>query len=128
MTNENYILQLSRIQEEAKKLEEQLNIINNQIKEFEILKESLDNIDKTKNENFLASLGKGVFIETKINNKELFVNVGNNIVLKKNVKETNEIIDKQIKELNKIKEEIEKSIENLNIELQFLVEEAQKKN
>lgn len=126
MANENYIMQLSMIQEEAKKLEEQLSIITQQTREFEMLKESLDNIENIKSEKFLASLGKGVFVESKVENKEFFVNVGNNVVLKKNAKETKEIIDKQIKELNNIKNQIEKAIENLNAELQHVIEEAQK--
>ena len=124
MANEEYIMQLSMIQEEARKLEEQLNIINQQIREFDLLKESLDNIENVKSEKVLTSLGKGVFIESKIESKELLVNIGNNVVLKRSTKETKDIIDKQIRELEKIKIQIEQAIGDLDLELQRILEGA----
>jgi len=124
MANEEYIMQLSMIQEEARKLEEQLNIINQQIREFDLLKESLDNIENVKSEKVLTSLGKGVFVESKIESKELLVNIGNNVVLKRSTKETKDIIDKQIRELEKIKIQIEQAIGDLDLELQRILEGA----
>jgi prefoldin alpha subunit len=126
MENQNYIIQLSMIQEEGKKLEEQLNIVDSQIKEFYSLKESLDSLKDIKDNKFLSSLGRGVFVESKVNSNEFFVNVGNNVVLRKSSEETKEIIDKQIKELNNIKSQILATIENLNLELQNIIEQARK--
>ena len=124
MANEEYMMQLSMIQEEARKLEEQLNIINQQVKEFDLLKESLTNIEKVKSEKVLTSLGKGVFVESKIESKELLVNIGNNVVLKRSTKETKDIIDKQIGELEKIRIQIESAIGDLDLELQRILEGA----
>ncbi|MEM3405634.1 MAG: prefoldin subunit alpha [Candidatus Pacearchaeota archaeon] len=121
MVNENYILQISLIQEEARKLEEQLSIINQQIMEFMSIKESLKYI-KEKNKKTLLSLGKGIFVETEIKNKELFVNVGNGVVLKKTIEETKEIINKQLEELERLKNQIVINIEILSLELEKIIE------
>jgi len=126
MANENYILQLGMIQEEAKKLEEQFNILEQQIQEMEILKLSIKEVEKKENNDFLVPLGKGIFLQANLKNKEFLVNVGNGVVLKKTAEETIKIIEKQEIEIEKIKIEIEKRIQQINLELQKIMEEAQK--
>lgn len=122
MGKEEYLYRLSLLQEEANKLEEQINIVNQQINEFEILKLSLEKIDEGRE--ILAGLGKGVFVKSETKEKELFVNVGCGIVVKKNIQDTGEIVDKQIKQMFQLKVNLLHQIEQINIELQNLVERA----
>ncbi|MBU1136603.1 MAG: prefoldin subunit alpha [Nanoarchaeota archaeon] len=124
MTKEEYIFQFNMLQKEAEKMQEQLQIINQQIAEFEILKLSLEKIENHKEE-MLSSLGKGIFIKTKPLEKELFVNIGNGIVLKKTTKDTEKIIEKQVKQLEDIKQSLLTEIEKINMELQRVLEQAQ---
>jgi prefoldin alpha subunit len=126
MAKEDYLIKLSMMQQEAEKLQEQVQIINQQIAEFEVLKLSLGNIGE--NKEILANLGKGVFIKSEIKDKELFVNIGQGIVVRKNADEACKIIDKQISELGELKRNILQEIEKINSNLQELLEEARKES
>ena len=128
------------LQQEAGKIEEQVQIINSQIQEFEILKLSLEKLDlemlplqkvakdsglKPTTE-ILAPLGKGIFFKSELKDKELFVNVGNGIVVKKNPAEAGKVINKQIKQMEDIRGKLLNEIEKINFQLQELVQEDQK--
>lgn len=122
MKNEEYLIKLSLLQEEAKKLEEQFLIVNEEIRNMDILEKSIDELD---DKEILFQIGKGVFVSNK-NLKKLFVNVGSNVVLVKGKEETKEIIEKQKEEMMNISKNIEKQIENINYELEKIIEEAEK--
>jgi len=126
MAKEDYLIKLSMIQQQAEKLQEQVQIVNQQIAEFEILNSSLDKIEKSKEKEILANLGKGIFIKSEIKDKELFVNVGQGIVVKKRAEETIHIINKQVRELEELKANLLGEIEQINFQLQELLEEARK--
>jgi prefoldin alpha subunit len=74
----------------------------------------------------LANLGKGIFIPAEIKEKELLVNVGKSILIKKNPEETLKIIGEQIKKLIDGKNGFVLKIENLQEEMQQLLLEMQK--
>ena len=118
MTNEDYLIRMSLMQQEGEKLAEQLQFINQQIAEFEVLKLSLENLKKSKGKEILADLGKGIFIKSKIEEEKLFVNVGEGVVVKKTKEETIKIIDKQINQLENLKRDLMKEIEKINSELE----------
>jgi len=128
MTKEEYLFKLSLLQQEANKLEEQIQLINQQVSELEILKMSLEKIDKIEEKEILASLGKGIFIKAEKKENELFVNIGEGVVVKKTSKETCDIIDKQIKQLEEIKINLLSEIEKINFQLQELVKEAREES
>ena len=124
MAKEDYLMKLSMMQQEAERMQEQVGIVNSQIAEFEVLKLSLENIDKSKEKEMLANLGKGVFIKTKVEEKELFVNVGEGVVVRKNADEACRIIDRQISQLKELKTSMLQEIEKINSQLQEVLEEA----
>ncbi len=120
MANEELLCRISLLEQEAKKLEENIKAVNEQIAEFETLKLSLASLDKE----ILAGLGKGIFVKSKVEDESLLVNVGCNILLKKSKAQASAIIDKQIKEMEELKLKIISHIEHLNIEMSSLVEKA----
>lgn len=124
MEQQEILIKFSALQEEGKRIEEQIQIINQQIGEFQVLMLSLDKIEE-KGE-ILAGLGKGVYIKSEVKEKELFVNIGNGVVLKKSNSETKNIIEKQIMQLDEVKQHLLGEIEKINLQLKFLVEMAQK--
>lgn len=126
MAKEEFLLKLNLLQQEAEKTEEQINLINQQISEFETLKLSLDKIENA--DEILANLGRGIFLKTKPMEKELFVNIGSGVVLKKTKEETSMIIDKQIREMHELKAKCLAEMEKLNFQLQNLIGEAEKEN
>ena len=120
MANEELLYQISLLEQEAKNMEDNIKAVNEQISEFETLKLSLGSLDKE----ILAGLGKGIFLKSKVEDGSLLVNVGCNILVKKNKTQASSIIDKQIKEMEELKIKLVSHIEHLNNELNSLVEKA----
>ncbi len=70
---------------------------------------SIDNLKKTKQDladfkeesskEVLAPIATGVYVEANLKNKDLFVNIGSGIVVKKSISEAIEILDRQEKEV-----------------------------
>ncbi|MBM3233819.1 prefoldin subunit alpha [Candidatus Pacearchaeota archaeon] len=126
MSKEEILFKLSLIEQQSNEIKQQIETIDSQTGELENLKSCFKNIEKSKNKEMLANLGRGVFIKTKIDDEKLFVNVGSKIVVRKTPEETSKIIDKQIEEMNDLKENFVHNLEHLNSELAELVEEARK--
>ena len=126
MAGEEYLMRLQMIQQEAGQLEEKLQTIDEQISSMEAIKASIKEIDKKDSKEFLANLGKGIFMKAEVTDKNLFVNVGKNTLIKKNPEETIKIIDDQVKKLFLGKEGVMRNIEGLQVEMQKLMQEAQK--
>lgn len=127
MEQQEYLLKLSMIEQEANRLEQQMQIMDQQIQEMQAIKASLENIEARKGEGeLLSNLGKGIFIKTEIKDKDLFINVGKNVIVKKTPKETINVLDDQVKKLIAGKEEIISKIEELRGEMQALIGEAEK--
>jgi len=118
MVNEEYLMKISLLEQEAKQAQEKLEAVKEQASDFEALKLSLERIDQNAGGEFLASLGKGIFVKSELKDKELFVNIGNGIIVKKNIKETLDIIDKQLATMQEIKKEVLGVIQQVNEKLQ----------
>lgn len=126
MEQQEYLIKLSIIQQEAEKLEQKMQIFDQQVQEMQAVKTSLEELSKGKdNQEILSGLGKGIFIKTEINDKNLFVNAGKGVVIKKNFGETISILDSQIKKLLAGKQEIMNRVLRLQDEMQRLIEEAE---
>ena len=126
MENQEYLLHLSLLEQEANKFEEKLRIIEQQIQEMKTLHSSLDEISLNKKGLILSGLGKGVYLETEVKSKDLFVNVGSDAIIKKTIPETKKIIEEQIKSLDEGKTEIINQILSLQKKTEELVEKAKK--
>lgn len=119
--NEELLYKISLLEQEAKKLEENIKSINTQVQEFESIKSSLFGLDKE----LLAGLGKGIYFKSQALENDLLVNIGCNILVKKSREETSKLIDNQIKELEQLKLKLLEHIENLNKEMGNLIGKAQ---
>ncbi len=125
MEQQEYLIKLSMMQQEASQLEEKIGVIEQQIAEMTAIKESLGEIDKKGQEEILSNLGKGIFIKTKIVENELFVNVGKEILVKKNARDTMKVIEEQIAKLFIGKEQIIARMEQLQAEMQSIFRQVQ---
>jgi len=125
MEKEEVLLRLSMLENEAKQFQEQAELVNQQIAEFEILKRSLEKINKDDEKEFLAPLGKGVFVKSEMKEKELFVNIGQGIVIRKNPEDAVKIIDRQVKQLENLGEGLIGEIEKLNMKMRELIKEIE---
>jgi len=128
--NQAQIMQFQMMEQEANQLSSQLQMIENNMKEIEDIKNGLDEIGKKETKEILANLGKKIFIPVEIKDKNLIIEVGDKKFIKKSISETKELIFEQITKLNSAKEEINGRLEELQNEagkLMMQIEESQEK-
>ena len=126
MPQQEYLLKLQMLEQQANQFGEQLNVINQQIDELNLLKNNLLHLDKSKEKEIYSEFGKGIFIKAKLDSKDFLVDVGNKIYIPKNFKEISKIINEQIDKFEQIKPEISKRVEQINRQLDTLIEQARK--
>lgn len=123
MANEEIIMKLNMLEQAAEERKQQIEEIDRQVLDIISLRQSLDKLGKEKE--ILTSLGRGIFLNTKVNDDKVFVNVGSKVLVRKNFSEAGEIIEKQVAELERVKKELVESIGEINTRLYSLLEEAQ---
>jgi len=127
MEKQEYLMRMQVIEEEARQIEMQIGMIDQQSNELIQISKSLEQLwIKEENPEFLANLGKGIFVKAKALEKEIFVSIGNGTVVKKTPEEAVEIIMTQLRRASETKSEFMSRINELQIEMQKLAEEAGK--
>jgi len=93
-------------EEEHQQLLEEINyyqqLLNQVEKSLVNLKKTRDDLlefEKEESKKVLAPIANGVYVEASIKKKDLFVNVGSGVVVKKSIVEAVDIINKQEKDL-----------------------------
>jgi prefoldin alpha subunit len=126
MNQQEYLLKLQLLEQQANHFEEQLNLINSQIEELGKLKLNFSSLEKSGSAESFVEFSKGIFVKSKIEKKEFLVDVGANILVPKTIKEIDEIIESQIEKFENIKPEIEDNINHINAELDTIFNQVQK--
>ena len=121
------IMHFSAIEQEARELEDNLQLIATQIAELDNFRESLEFLMKSKEKEILSSLGKRVYMKSKIEDKEkLFVEIGAGIVVKKTPEETIKIVKEQIIRLQEARVQISVQLEIYQRELESFLYSVKK--
>jgi prefoldin alpha subunit len=139
MEQQEYMMRINMLGQEAENLEKQMQIIDQQVNEFNSIKQSLEALkvkDKDNNSNgkeILANLGKGIFIKAKIESsngedKKLYVNVGKDVIVCKSIGETLNIIDDQLSKLIRHREELIEHISQLQEDMREILMDMQKQS
>ncbi len=111
------LMNLSLLEQEANQINQQLQIIEQQMIELQILKLHLDDIEKTKEkEEILASIGRNMFIQTSLSSREIFVDVGAKTVLKKTPQEAKRVVDMDIERMTELRNKIMNELERISKE------------
>lgn len=111
-TRELY-LEFQELDQNIKQLQKHLEVVTQQLIELSTTSNSLNEFVKidTQKDVFIP-LSTGIYAKAVIKNtSELLVNVGSNVVVKKDIASTKELVQKQFEELKKIQKQI---IENLD--------------
>ena len=120
--DEETILRISKIEERARELEDNIQLIDNQLNELEIFRYTLESVVKSKEKEILSSLGKRVYLKAKIEYKEsLFVEVGAGVVVRKTPEETLKITKEQIERLQEVRGNIFLRLQSYHVELQDFI-------
>lgn len=115
------VIEFSMLEEENKRLEQQLQLTEQQMLSFQMLKSHLEEVSKHKGE-FLASIGSGVFMKSELlDNKNVLINVGSGVVIEKTVEGAKKIIVSQENKITDIRKEIEGMLTK-NFELMIKIE------
>lgn len=93
---EKKIYEIRILESQAKQLEEQIIMVEQQVAQLSMIQENLNDIGKISNQKILSQLAKDVFIETRAENaKTVLVNVGAGIIVRKTIDETKNYIENQ---------------------------------
>ena len=130
MEQQEYLIRLQMLEQQASQFGEQLRIIDQQVSELANLKEDIINLEKTNEGEMFSEIGKGIYIKGKLDKKQILVDVGNKILIPKNNKEIQSVIAYQIKKFDEIKKEISNKINQINKDVDSLIKEVKypKKN
>lgn len=122
-------LELQLLDEQMKQVQKQVVALDEQLIELNNTLQALDDFNKTEvGTNILVSLSPGIFTNAELkNNKELFVNVGNDIVVKKNVAETKELLKKRLDSIKKYRNLTLAEMQKMNLQAVNIEQEINKK-
>ncbi len=124
--NQEQIMQIQMMEQEATQLNEHLKMIEQNISEMQELNIGLEEIEKKESQEILANIGKRIYIPVEIKSKKLIVDIGNKTFIKKSISETKEIVKEQIKKLGVGKIEVMARIEEIQGTMEKLLEEIEK--
>ena len=117
-----------------KQLQKQLEAVTHQLIELNATNNSLDEFDKVKaGKEVFVPLSSGIFARASIEDtSEVLVNVGANIVVKKDITSTKKLIQRQMEEIRKIQKQMVDELERitshaaqLEMKLQNLISQQQ---
>ncbi len=96
--------------------------------EINYIKNSLDELSEIKEgKEILCPLSSGIFVKAKVQKTDEFlVNVGSNVVVKKDLEETKKLMDSQEKELEESRESLTQKYYEIYTGLQELQQELSK--
>ncbi len=113
---QNYEIHKQRLQQ----VNQRINSLISIIKELETSQNALKELEKNKENNVQVMIGAGIYVEATIKQLEkVTVQLPNNVLVKKTIKETLKEINTRIEETNKLIEETRKTLEHETKQMQF---------
>ena len=108
-------MQFQVIEQHIKQLQRQLEMVTHQLVELSVASNSLDDFKKIDSaREIFVPLSSGIFAKAVIEDtSELLVNVGANVVLKKDIFSTKNLIQRQIEEVKKVQRQMIDELEKM---------------
>jgi len=121
-------LELQFLDEQMKQIQKQITMLDEQLIELNNTIQALDDFNKTAvGSNILVPLSPEIFANAGLkDNKELLVNVGSNIVVKKSVEETKELLKKRLEIIKQYRDMILDEMQKINLQAVNLEQEINK--
>ena len=121
--NKEKIMQFQMMEQEVNQLNSQSELIDQNIKEINELKDSLEEINKEETKEILVNIGKKIYLPVEIKKKELVVEIGNKCYVNKSVEDTLRIIDEQLGKLIVAKGQMTERMQELESEIGRMIEQ-----
>lgn len=121
--SEELIIKLQDAYQQSKGLEEKAEIIEQQLIELDKFRNVLNDLEKNKDSEILAPVGKNVFAKSKIIEDTLFVDAGAGIFVRKTLEETREVVEDQLRRLGEMQIELSIDRESTDENLRDLIQD-----
>lgn len=105
------MLKASLVEKHIEELNEKLGYLTQQLLEMEQFNKDVVFLKDSKGKDILAPVGKGIYLKSTIEEKNLFVNVGAGVVVKKSFEDTKAIIESQIKNFQEARMQLTANLE-----------------
>ncbi len=110
-------VQFQMFEQQIRMIQEQMQAVEQAILELGGLNLGLDELIGKKDNEIMASIGRGIYAKAQLLSEELLVDIGNKNFVKKSIPETKKILQGQIKKLEKVREDLNEEMEKINVEL-----------
>jgi len=123
---EKYIM-MQLLDAQIRELEKEMSALETKNTELIKLKDSLDSLGKVKKgAKSYSPLGLGIYTASNITNTEkVLVNVGNNIIVEKDIANAKELVDNQLKQVEDITLKLAQNVQTLAARAHELQHEIQ---
>lgn len=122
-------LEFQMIGEQMKQLQQQAQLLDEQTGELNITLQGLEDLKKAKQEEILVPIATGIFTKAKlVADKDLIVNVGGNVLVKKDVLTTIKMTQDRIKSVADYQANILENLQKISLRARQLEEELLKHN
>ena len=120
-------LEFQILNQQVKQTQQQLTVLEQQIIEFKTLDDNLDEIKKTKaGKEILIPLGAGLFTKGDLkDSKEILMNVGAEVIVKKTIPEAKQIIKRQIDQMENLVNQMIDNLQKTAVQTQILQEDIE---
>ncbi len=122
------LFEMNLLQNELSSLDQQMQFIEKYIQDLNSLKNSIEELKNVKeNQDFFSPLSQDIMLQAKITNtKELLVNMGGKVLVKKTIDETKDIVEEKISKTLELKEQIIQQIETILSEMDRIESQIKK--
>lgn len=125
--DQELMLKAQFLQQQAQEIEQNLEIIIQEVESLKKMREDIDFLAKSNEKSAISTIGKGLHLKTQIESKELFVEVGAGVVVKKSPEEAKKVIENQIKKLTEAKDNMSGKLDIYHQTLESVINDIQKK-
>ena len=108
-------MQFQLVDQQIKQMQKQLEMVTHQLIELDSTSSSLDEFGRIQSgKEILVPMSSGIFAKANVKDtSELLVNVGANVVVKKDISSTKRLIQKQVEEVRKMQRQMMDELEKM---------------
>jgi prefoldin alpha subunit len=112
---------INMLENYMRNVQQQIEAVENEMTELTLLKQGIEELKDSSGKEVFSSVGKNIFIKTKIVSEDLLVGIGEKNLVKKSVPQAAKMIEFQIKKLESILGDLAMERDNLNKEAEKLL-------
>ena len=121
-------IELQLMEQQMKQLQENAKVLDSQLAELIGVIQSLEDFKSVENKTRLwVPISNGIFTKAElIDNRELMVNVGADVVVKKSAEETKSLIAGQMDEIKKVQQKVVEELQRIAVKAMEIEKELNK--